>query len=78
MVSLVEPFAKEGNSVRRQSPNARLEVSNAALDGGASLLSPTQPPAQKSLPPGHEPLWGGAWLGESGLPPGHEPFRGGA
>ena len=42
MVSLVEPFAKEGNSVRRQSPNARLEVSNAALDGGASLLSPTQ------------------------------------
>ena len=29
---------KRGNSVRRQSPNARLEVSNAALDGGASLL----------------------------------------
>jgi hypothetical protein len=28
---------KRGNSVRRQSPNARLEVSNAALDGGASL-----------------------------------------
>jgi len=35
-------ITKEGNSVRRQSPNARLEVSNAALDGGASLLSPTQ------------------------------------
>ena len=30
-------ITKEGNSVRRQSPNARLEVSNAALDGGASL-----------------------------------------
>ena len=29
--------AKEGNSVRRQSPNARLEVSNAALNGGASF-----------------------------------------
>ena len=38
MVSLVEPFTKEGYySVRRQSPNARLEVSKAALDGGASL-----------------------------------------
>ena len=36
------PAAKEGDSVRRQSPNARLEVSNAALDGGASLWSPTQ------------------------------------
>jgi len=31
-------ITKEGNSVRRQSPNARLEVSNVALDGGASLL----------------------------------------
>jgi len=30
-------FPKRGNSVRRQSPNARFEVSNAALDGGASL-----------------------------------------
>ena len=29
---------KKGNSVRRQSPNARLEVSNAALDGGALPL----------------------------------------
>ena len=29
---------KRGNSVRRQSPNARLEVSNAALDGGALPL----------------------------------------
>ncbi|MDO9349894.1 MAG: hypothetical protein Q7U55_01495 [Deltaproteobacteria bacterium] len=47
---------KRGNSVRRQSPKTTLGVSNAALDGGASLWSPTQPPAQKSL-----------WLGESGL-----------
>ena len=28
---------KRGNSVRRQSPNTGLGVSNAALDGGASL-----------------------------------------
>ena len=45
-------LSKRGNSVRRQSPNTRLEVSNAALDGGASLLSPTQPPAQEGLWPG--------------------------
>ncbi|OGP75085.1 MAG: hypothetical protein A2V86_10200 [Deltaproteobacteria bacterium RBG_16_49_23] len=38
--------------------------------GNPSLRSPTQPPAQKSLPPGNEPFRGGAWLGESGLRPG--------
>ncbi|OGP73405.1 MAG: hypothetical protein A2V86_14345 [Deltaproteobacteria bacterium RBG_16_49_23] len=46
---------KRGNSVRRQSPNSGLGVSNAALDGGASLLSPTR----SGLRPGvvSDPEW---------------------